>query len=162
MKQTKKPLGITSIKLFIDLGVLTLFLLVSAPPLTGLAGHEWLSLIFIVPFLTHLTLNWKWIVNIFSHILNRLPGETRFNQIWDTLLFTMMTFVIFSGISVSQKALPALGIHLKIDPFWRSIHTTSANLLLLMFGVHLAIHWKWLVNNFRRYILRQPVGEKLA
>jgi hypothetical protein len=29
-----------------------------------------------------------------------------------------------------------------------------ANLLMLMFGVHLTMHWKWLVSNFRRYVLK--------
>jgi hypothetical protein len=55
---------------------------------------------------------------------------------------------------VSEAALPALGIHLEIDPFWRSIHTGMANLLMLMFGVHLTMHWKWIVSNFRRYVLK--------
>lgn len=90
-----------------------------------------------------------------SRIFKKLPGETRFNQIWDMLLFVMMTLVIFSGIIVSEKALPALNIQIAIDPFWRSIHTTSANLLMLMFGVHITMHWKWIISNFRRTILRQ-------
>ncbi|MCX6060614.1 MAG: DUF4405 domain-containing protein [Chloroflexi bacterium] len=123
--------------------------------MTGLTGHEWISFIFAAPFLVHLILNWKWIVSVMSRIFKKLPGETRFNQIWDMLLFVMMTLVIFSGTIVSEKALPALNIQITIDPFWRSIHTTSANLLMLVFGVHITMHWKWIVSNFRRTILRQ-------
>ncbi len=154
MQQPNQKFSLTQTKLLIDLGVLALFLAVNAPQLTGLAGHEWISFVFAAPFLIHLILNWKWIVSVMSRIFNKLPGETRFNQIWDMLLFTMMTLVIFSGTIVSEKALPALNIHIEIDPFWRSIHTTSANLLLLMFGVHITMHWKWLVSNFRKYILQ--------
>ncbi|MEK6753806.1 MAG: DUF4405 domain-containing protein [Chloroflexota bacterium] len=150
----KKSTSLTQFKLILDLLVLALFITVNAPQLTGLAGHEWVSFVFAAPFLVHLILNWKWIVSVMSRIFKKLPGETRFNQIWDMLLFTMMTLVIFSGTIVSEKALPALNIHIEIDPFWRSIHTTFANLLLLMFGVHITMHWKWLVSNFRRYVLQ--------
>ena len=158
MEPTKKSFSLTQTKLLIALSILVLFIVINAPQFTGLAGHEWVSLIFIIPFLTHLTLSWKWIVNVMTRLFKKLPGETRFNQIWDTLLFVMMTLVIFSGIIVSEKALPALGIHIQLDPFWRSIRTTLANLLMIMFGIHLAMHWKWLIGNIRRYILRQPVG----
>ena len=151
---SKRSFSLTQTKLLIDLSVLLLFITINAPQITGLTGHEWISFIFAAPFLVHLILNWKWIVSFMSRIFKKLPGETRFNQIWDMLLFVMMTLVIFSGTIVSEKALPALNIHIKIDPFWRSIHTTSANLLMLMFGVHITMHWKWIVSNFRRYILK--------
>jgi len=152
----KKSFSLTQIKLLVALGILLLFVIINAPQFTGLAWHEWISFAFVLPFLAHLILSWKWIVSVMTRLFKKLPGDTRFNQIWDTFLFVMMTVVIFSGTIISEKALPALNIHIKIDPFWRSIHTTSANLLMLMFGVHLAMHWKWIVSNFRRYILRQP------
>lgn len=155
MQQTNKTFSLTQIKLFLNLVVLALFITVNIPQLTGLAGHEWVSFVFVAPFLVHLVLNWKWITSVFARLFKKLPGETRFNQIWDTLLFTMMTLVIFSGTVVSEAALPALGIRLEIDPFWRSIHTLFANLMMLMFGVHLSLHWKWIANNFRRYVLQQ-------
>ena len=153
---TKKPLGLTQTKLLIDLGILLLFVIINAPQFTGLAWHEWVSFAFALPFLIHLILNWKWIVSVMSRMFKKLPGETRFNQVWDMLLFMVMVFVIFSGTVISVSALPALNIHLAIDPFWVSIHKTGANLLMLMFGIHLAMHWKWIVSNFRRYLWRQP------
>jgi hypothetical protein len=154
-QSTDKKFSITQFKLFLDLLVLALFIAVNIPQLTGLAGHEWVSFVFVAPFLVHLIMNWKWVVNVFARLFQKLPGETRFNQIWDLLLFIMMTLVVFSGTVVSEKALPALGIHIEIDPFWRSIHTGMANLLMLMFGVHLTMHWKWIVSNFRRYVLQK-------
>lgn len=155
MQQPNQKFSLTRFKLILDLLVLALFITVNIPQLTGLAGHEWISFVFAAPFLVHLTMNWKWIVSVFSRLFQKLPGETRFNQIWDLLLFIMMTLVIFSGTVVSEKALPALGIHIEIDPFWRSIHTGMANLLMLMFGVHLTMHWRWIVSNFRRYVLQK-------
>lgn len=155
-RSVKKSLGLTQTKLLIDLGILLLFIIINAPQFTGLAWHEWVSFAFAIPFLVHFILNWKWIVSVFSRIFKKLPGEARINQIWDTLLFALMTFVIFSGTVISVSALPALNIHITIDPFWISIHKTGANLLMIMFGVHLAMHWKWIVSNFRRYLMPQP------
>lgn len=155
MQSTDKKFSSTQFKLILDLLVLALFITVNIPQLTGLVGHEWVSFVFVAPFLVHLTMNWKWIVSVFARLFKKLPGETRFNQIWDLLLFIMMTLVIFSGTVVSEAALPALNIHIEIDPFWRSIHTGMANLLMLMFGVHFTMHWKWIVSNFRRYVLQK-------
>ncbi len=154
MQQADKKFSLTQFKLFLDLIVLTFFIIINIPGVTGITGHEWVSFIFVIPFLVHLTLNWKWIVSVFSRLFQKLPGETRFNQIWDSLLFLMIIFVSFSGGVLSEFVLPALGIHLAIDPFWRSLHTGMANLLMLMFGVHLAMHWKWITANFRRYVLK--------
>jgi hypothetical protein len=154
MQNTNKKFSLTQFKLFLDLVVLAFFIVINIPGTTGITGHEWVSFIFALPFLIHLTLNWKWIVSVFSRLFNKLPGETRFNQIWDSILFLMMIFVSFSGAVLSESVLPTLGIHLTIDPFWRSLHTSMANLLILMFGVHLTMHWKWIVSNFRRYVLK--------
>lgn len=154
MQTANKKFSLTQFKLFLDLVVLAFFVAINIPGTTGITGHEWISFIFALPFLIHLTLNWKWIVSVFSRFFQKLPGETRFNQIWDSILFLMMIFVSFSGAILSESVLPALNIHIKMDPFWRSIHTTAANLLVLMFGVHFTMHWKWIVSNFRRYILK--------
>lgn len=155
MQSTAKKFSLTQFKLFLDILVLILFVAINIPGTTGIPNHEWISFIFALPFLIHLTLNWKWIVSVFSRLFQKLPGETRFNQIWDSVLFLLMIFVSFSGALLSESVLPALSIHLEIDLFWRSLHTGMANLLMLMFGVHLTMHWKWIVTNFNRYILQK-------
>lgn len=154
MQQINQKFSLTQFKLFLDLVVFAFFIVINIPGTTGITGHEWVSFIFALPFLVHLTLNWKWIVSVFSRLFQKLPGETRFNQIWDSFIFLMMIFVSFSGAVLSESVLPALSIRLSIDPFWRSLHTSMANLLLLMFGVHFTMHWKWIVANFRRYVLK--------
>ncbi len=155
MQNPNKKFSQTQFKLFLDLLVFALFVAINIPGATGITGHEWFSFIFALPFLIHLTLNWKWVISVFSRLFQKLPGETRFNQVWDSILFLLMVFVSFSGVMLSESVLPALGIRLTIDPFWRSLHTSMANLLLLMFGVHLMMHWKWIVSNFNRYILQK-------
>lgn len=155
MQKANNKFSLTQFKLFLDLVVLAFFIIINIPGTTGIIGREWVSFIFALPFLIHLVLNRKWIFSVFSRLFQKLPGETRFNQVWDSILFLMMIFVSFSGAVLSESVLPALGIRLSIDPFWRSLHTGMANLLLLMFGVHFMMHWKWIVSNFRRYVLQK-------
>ncbi len=158
---TKKPSGSTSIRsearllsgdrlnLYLDLGIFLFSIVLSAPLVTGITSHEWLSIIFIIPIVTHLLFHWRWIVNVTRRFLLTLPRETRFNHLWDVLLFVVMTLIIFSGLLVSQEALPFLGISIKVDPFWQAIHNITANLFLILLGIHIAMHWNWLLRVLR-------------
>ena len=118
MEPKTKKMSLTKKKLLVDIAVFIVFAIVSAPQSTGIAIHEWLSIIFIAPIITHLLLNWNWIVKVTTRMFKKLPGETRFNYIWDFALFIMMVLVMVSGILVSESALPTLGIVVFIDPFW--------------------------------------------
>lgn len=155
MNAKVKRMSETQKKLYVDLGVFLLFLIVSAPQATGVAFHEWISFAFIPVIIVHLLMAWKWIVGITLRVFKKMPGETRFNHLWDILLFIMMTIVIYSGIVISEVALPMLGIPIVADPFWFAIHDITSNIFLLLLGIHLAMHWSWIVNAWNRYILRR-------
>ncbi|MBT8203035.1 MAG: DUF4405 domain-containing protein, partial [Acidimicrobiia bacterium] len=34
--------------------------------------------------------------------------------------------------------------------FWSTVHDASGNLLMLLVGVHIAMHWPWIKRNIRR------------
>ena len=51
---------------------------------------------------------------------------------------------------ISEVAMPALGINLGRSFEWRSLHDLSANLFLVLLGLHTALHWDWVINTFRR------------
>jgi hypothetical protein len=166
-KKEIKSMSSTKKKLLVDSGVFLLFVFIAAPESTGIAIHEWVSIIFVAPVLVHLLLNWNWIVKVTGRLFRKMPGETRFNYVWDFLLFIFMVIVMASGILISESALPAFGIIVSIDPFWAAVHDVSANLLLLMVGVHLAMHWTWILNAFKKYLFRKtktstrPTGGQL-
>ncbi|PCI84432.1 MAG: hypothetical protein COB24_14685 [Hyphomicrobiales bacterium] len=63
----------------------------------------------------------------------------------DSLLYLMMIFVTFTGILVSEAALPLLGFTIESDSFWHIMHHNSINLLFPMLGIHLALHGTWIV-----------------
>jgi hypothetical protein len=118
MNRKNKKMSTNQIKLYLDIVIFFFFLVVSAPQATGFALHEWLSFAFLAAFVFHLVLNWKWIVNVIQRFFKKLPGETRFNAVWNVLLFILGTVVFFSGVFVSEAALPLLG--------YRSILGTNA------------------------------------
>ena len=61
--------------------------------------------------------------------------------------------VFISGLLISRNVMATLGIYLPASPAWREFHSLSANLALILTGLHFAMHWKWFVNAMKRYIL---------
>ena len=158
-QKSRKKRSHTQIRVWVDLVFFIGMILVLAPQATGIPFHEWASFLIIVPFFVHLILDWKWIVSITKRILKRIPGETRFNYILDWLLFFLFVVATFTGVVISEAALPALGITVVIDPFWSALHDISANLLMVIIGIHLAMHWKWIVTNVKKYVLRRSTAK---
>jgi hypothetical protein len=67
------------------------------------------------------------------------------------------TVIMLSGFMISESLLPFMGISLPRNFAWRSLHDLSANLFLVVLGLHTALHWSWIVESFKRYIF-QPIG----
>lgn len=143
--------------LLVDLGIFAVFLLVSAPRLTGLALHEWIGIALGAVIIAHLLLHWQWLVAITKRLFGRVPAATRVNYVLNTALFVDVTLVIFTGLFISGTALPFFGITPVAGTAWRALHTVSADLSLLLVGLHVALHWKWIVNATRTD-LRRPVA----
>ena len=70
-------------------------------------------------------------------------------------------FLLFTGIIISEAALTKMGNSIVADPFWFTIHDISSNLFLLLLGIHLAMHWDWIVKGFKRYILLKPSQQQV-
>lgn len=127
-----------------DLLLLVFFILANVPQV-NLPFHEWISFVFIVPFIVHLLLHYDWLLRIPARFFQRIGGENRFNFIFDCMLYLLMIFVIISGILASEVVLP-LFMHFEALPFWTEVHHKYSNLLIILVGVHLGMHWRWIVN----------------
>ena len=145
-----------STKLWLDIIIFIAFLITMDPRSSGIAIHEWLSLAMLAALILHLLLSWDWIVSISQRFMGKLGTQNRINYILNWLLFIDGTLLIVSGVLISEVAMPFFGIKLPEGFAWRRLHDMSANLGLLMLGLHTALHWSWIVNTFSRY-LAQPV-----
>jgi hypothetical protein len=153
-----KPRSQTKTKLIIDIVIFLGFLITMDPRSSGIAIHEWLATSLIAALVVHLLLSWDWIVTITSRFLGKVNNTSRINYILNWLLFIDGTIIMLSGFLISESLLPFLGIQLPAGFAWRRLHDTSANLFLLILGLHTALHWNWIVDAFKRYVF-QPVGK---
>jgi hypothetical protein len=143
----------TKTNLIVDIVILVAFLVANNPSLTGRPVHEWFALAAGVVLFVHILFHWDWVVNVSKTFFNKLIHESHFNYLVDALLIVDFVMVFISGLMISRNVMLTLGIHLPASPAWREFHSLSANLALVLTGLHFAMHWKWFVNAMQRYIL---------
>ena len=148
---TKSKNSLNKINLYLDLALVVGFLITMEEKLTGRTLHEWLGVALGVSLVVHLLLHWDWIVAITRRIFKKRPWSTRLNYILDMALFVAFTLIIFSGLMMSESVIGILGLHGSRDHFWKMLHSTATNTVLVLAGLHIALHWQWVVKAFKRY-----------
>lgn len=162
--ETRSAANSTRVNWWVDLALFTAILLALAPQFTGLAIHEWLSLALAGGAVVHLLLHWPWIVNVLRRFLEHTPWSARLNFVLNSILFMAFVVVSLSGVLISQEVLPFLGFELRADRTWEVLHRLSADAIVWMVGLHIALHWKWILNAFQRFMLNPifKLGRKSA
>jgi hypothetical protein len=133
-------------KFVLNILLAIVFLLLMDPrSFFGLTFHEWAGLIIVLFFFLHKFVNWGWIKKLTLRFFSGIPGKARINYILDFLLLAGLTLITLSGIAISRTIdfswLNLGGSHI----FWRVLHTSSSLLVLALFGIHLGLHWKWVL-----------------
>jgi hypothetical protein len=153
----------TKAKFAIDVLIFSVFLIAMDPHSSGIVLHEWLTTAALAALVVHLLLNWDWIVQVTRQFFGKTNNLSRINYLLNWLLFIDGTLIMLSGFMISESLLPALGIRLPANFAWRSWHDLSANLFLVLLGLHTALHWSWIVNTLKRFVfqpLRRTVSGK--
>jgi cytochrome b len=158
MKQASIQRNRNTVNLFVDITIFLAFLVAMAPHFSGMAVHEWLGISFGAAIVTHLLLHWQWLVEVTKRFFSKAQWSARINYMLNALLFIDVTTIIFTGLMISKSALPALGITLSTGGAWRSIHGFSADLFMVLIGLHVALHWQWIFNSVKRLVVRQPAA----
>jgi hypothetical protein len=116
---------------------------------TGLVLHERLGLAIVGMVFAHLLFSWSWIAALSRRIFAAQSLRARINYLLNLGLFAAVTAVIFSGILISQKAIPALtGTKAAPDMDWRRwdfLHDEFSGLVVLLSGFHLAMNLDWVL-----------------
>lgn len=131
-------------KFMVDLVLLLGLILLYFEKGTGHAVHEWTGILLFLLLLWHLCLNWNWIVLCCRNFFGKLPLKTRLNFIWNIFLYWILCIMVFTGILISRVFTPGFNIKIKNDPFMSYVHHQLPNILFLMIGVHLIIHYRWI------------------
>ncbi|MDP4105170.1 MAG: DUF4405 domain-containing protein [Bacillota bacterium] len=138
------------IKFSLDLLMALLFVLFfNKRVLGGQPFHEIAGLVFAVMYFTHILLNWKWVVNVTRKIFDRkLKWNLRGSYALNLLLLICMTFVIISGILISKVVFPNIQV---TNQMWFHVtHIAVSYLTLVLVGVHVGLHWQWVVNVWKK------------
>lgn len=143
--------------LILDTGLLLAFLVAMEPRFSGVPIHEWGTLALALAVIVHLLLHWDWIINVGATFFRKLWHSSRLKFVVDVLLFVAFITVMLSGVEISRVAAPAVGLPLASGGIWRLLHTLSADLGILLVGVHFALSWKWVVSTVDKYLVR-PIG----
>jgi hypothetical protein len=136
--------------LLIDIGLLTAFLVSASPHLTGNMIHEWLGVTLAVALIVHIQLHWKWIVSVGARYLNNLWHISRLEFFVDLLIFTTFIVLMTTGLMMSKDVLVAMGIQVaRASRSVKMVHSTASNIAVILTGVHVALHWKWIVSTVK-------------
>jgi len=148
---------------WLDVTMLISICALQTVPFTGLVLHEWLGLAMVAMVLTHLLFAWSWIASQTHRLFILQSIRARINYLLNLSLFAAATAVIFSGILISQKAIPALtGATAPpgMDRRWDSLHVEFSNYVLMLTGFHLAINWEWVLAAGQKIFNRLLGGER--
>lgn len=136
------------IKIAVDVVIaLVLVLLYNVHADLGLAFHEWAGILVLVGFVVHVVLSWGWVVGVTRKFFATTP-RARVLYVLDVLVALGMLWTILSGVFISRIAVPALAVG--AAPLWRTTHVPISYLTLIVVGVHLGMHWEWVLRVVRR------------
>ncbi len=141
----------------IDILIFFAFLIAMEPNLSGIAIHEWLSLALAAMIIVHLLLHWDWIISVGGLFFKKLWHSSRLKFFVDMLLFISVVAIMMSGIMISRIVLPTLGIDLQSGLAWRQIHSTAADISIILVGIHFALNWNWVWDKCKKYFFH-PIG----
>lgn len=127
-------------RFWLDFALFAALLLIMVPRTTGIRLHEWLGIFMSAGVMVHLALHWRWIGTVLRRYLGPLPRRTRINVVVDTLLFLGSGLLLASGVlmSPSFSSRPAWWAKTTHDAVWLPF----TGLMIL----HLALHWRWILN----------------
>ena len=134
------------ITFLLDVTLLVSVCVLQTVSFTGLVLHEWLGLAMVGMVFAHLLFAWSWIATQSRCLFAVQTASARINYFLNLSLFAGVTAVIFSGILISQKAIPTLtGTKAAPDMDWRwdTLHNQFSQIVVMLAGFHLAINWDW-------------------
>lgn len=136
-----------NIKISLSLVITIVMLLLMDPKsFYGISFHEWAGLIIGVLFIIHKALNWNWIKKVTRGFFRKCPGRVRFQYLLDVLLLVGIILMIISGIAIA-RTIDFSWLNLGgTRRFWRAMHTSSSFITLALFGIHLGLHWSWILH----------------
>lgn len=127
--------------------MLVIFALIMTMTKQALTFHEIAGLGVGFIILIHILFNIQWLKKITLRLFDsQLPGKTRLGYWLNLVLFISLAFTIVSGILISQVLFPGLSN----NHAFKGIHSLTANLSLVLVGIHTGLHWQWIGSTIKQ------------
>lgn len=123
---------------------------------TGQNWHELIGVAFGIGLLVHFVLHWRWIVSVTRMFFRKLLHESRFNYLLNLILFVDLLVIIVTGIAISRTLGLNLGIERSLSSTFEQLHKQASSFSLLLVGLHVGLHWKWITTYVHRHFSREP------
>ena len=142
---------INYIKIILDTMMVLIFVLLFNTKVLGVLFHEVAGLAIGAVILVHCVLNWKWVKVVTLKIFkSKLPTKTRIGFFIDIVLLLNFIVIIISGAFISKTVFASL--ELSGAPFLKSLHISMSYFSLLLIGIHVGLHWNWVILTFRKIL----------
>lgn len=140
-------------KLMLDIVLTALFIILIFPRETGFTFHEIAGLSIGVLFIYHIMLNWPWVKNVGKNLFNlRMKSKPKLFYLLNSLSLIAVSTIIITGVQISEVLFPAQGM---VSHTLLVVHKWISYGCLGLFGLHLALHWKFFVHTVPR-MFRSP------
>ena len=117
----------------------------------GLTFHETAGLAVCLFYILHILLNWAFVKDVTFRFFSKVSPRTRLNYILDLLLLAGFAFIIISGMGIAKTIdFSWLGFDGTNRMLWRPMHTSVAMIVLILVGIHIGLHWDWVLARFRK------------
>lgn len=141
------------IKIFIDISMTVVILLLMSYSLMGEKAHEWLGIVMFVLFILHHILNRNWSRNLF---MGRYTPFRILQTILVLLALVSMCGSMLSGIVLSRYTLSFLPI--TGGQSWaRTLHMLCAYWGFVIISLHLGLHWNIMMSMAKRMFDKSSV-----
>ena len=138
---------------YLDIALFTTVMVDWPVNVIGLPLHEWLGLMFAVLLVVHIVQQWRWLATTLRRVVLPAAWRGRINLALNVSLFVAMILLIFSGIMISQVALPAVGLRAPGSYAWLRFHNGVTDYAAALLGLHAALNWDWIAYTFKRYLI---------
>lgn len=146
------------IKIIVDIIMTIALLLLMSLVTTGIQLHEILGLGVFVLFIFHKYLNRAWIVSVSNAIfckpssrqkIKKVNHKTKIIYLLDAVILAFVTVTTLTGVFISQALFPGLFPTHAVS-FWTPIHFSASYGALILISVHIGVHWKYIMQAFRK------------
>lgn len=146
-------MGTVTFKFILNIFLLVTFLfLMDEWSFLGITFHEIAGLAICLFYILHKALSWQFIKETTCRLFGKIPGRSRTHYILDVLLFIGFILIIMSGMGIAKTIdFSWLGFSKESFIVWRFMHTSVSMIVLMLVGVHIGLHWSWVVARFRKY-----------